>query len=206
MKLADSGSRGVFWRANDRGTQELRGPGGKRERGDWWVRWACPHGHLHRALIGPKSLAKQESERRRLERPCPERQPKPTSWLLGDVIDGYLEATKYTKRSHHEDSRHGRRWKERFGGRCLEEIAPGDLDRVRTELLAGRPGDEVNGVAPATVNRQFAFLRRVFNIAIRDGKTERNPVAKLKALREPSGRTRYLTDDEEERLLKALPS
>ncbi len=43
-------------------------------------------------------------------------------------------------------------------------------------------------------------------MAIRDDKASSNPVSKLKALREPSGRTRYLTDDEEERLMKALPS
>jgi integrase len=61
-------------------------------------------------------------------------------------------------------------------------------------------------VTAATVNREFAFLRRVYNIAIRDDKTTRNPVSKLKALREPSGRVRYLSDDEETTLLKALPA
>src|SRR5262249_522183 len=44
------------------------------------------------------------------------------------------------------------------------------------------------------------------NVAIRDDKASSNPISKLKTLREPSGRTRYLTDDEEERLMKALPS
>ena len=33
MKLAASGKRGVFWRANPRGSQELRQPGGGRIRG-----------------------------------------------------------------------------------------------------------------------------------------------------------------------------
>ena len=37
MKLAASGKRGVFWRANPRGSQELRQPGGARVRGDWWI-------------------------------------------------------------------------------------------------------------------------------------------------------------------------
>jgi len=37
-----------------------------------------------------------------------------------------------------------------------------------------------------------------------DGRIRR--LSKLKALREPSGRTRYLTDAEEERLLNALAS
>ena len=79
MRLAKSGSRGLFWRPNDRGTQEFTLPDGKRpaagdprrgQRGDWWIRWTCPHGHLHREQAGPKSLAQKEAERRRLERPC----------------------------------------------------------------------------------------------------------------------------------------
>jgi len=56
----------------------------------------------------------------------------------------------------------------------------------------------------ATVNREFAFLKHVYNVAIRDGQTERNPMGKIKLLREPSGRVRYLSDDEESRLMKAL--
>jgi integrase len=59
-------------------------------------------------------------------------------------------------------------------------------------------------VLPATVNRELAFLKHVYYVATRDGKTERNPLAKLRLLREPSGRVRYLTDEEEAHLLKAL--
>jgi integrase len=46
----------------------------------------------------------------------------------------------------------------------------------------------------------------LFNVAIRDGKTERNPVTKVGMLREPSGRVRYLSDPEEKDLMKALTS
>jgi integrase len=209
MKLSESGSRGVFWRGNPRGTQDLRGSGGRRERGDWWVRWACPYGHLHRALVGPKSLARQESERRRLERPCPARQPKPSTYLLGDVIDDYLEASKSHKRSWKDDARYGKAWKARFPGRALDEILSAELEKIRTERLAAVRGkNKATGrpITPATVNREFAFLKHVYNVAIRDGKIDRNAVARLKMLREPSGRVRYLNDDEEARLMKALAS
>src|SRR5438093_2749330 len=103
MKLAQSGSRGVFWRVHARGTQQRKRPGKPTERGDWWIRWACPHGHLHRARVGPKSLAHKSAEQHRLERPCPARKPKPTAHLLADLIREYLAATKNAKRSAKDD-------------------------------------------------------------------------------------------------------
>lgn len=211
MKLATSGSRGVIWRANPRGSQKIRRRDGRREAGDWWIRWACPHGHLHRALVGPKSLATEEVQRKRLERPCPRRQARPVSYLVADVIKEYLAEAKPSKRYFRNDERYGKTWTERLGGRSLEEVTPADLEKIRTQRLAGQLGrdDSEEGkkprpVTPATVNREFAFLKHLFNVAIRDGKTERNPVAKLKMLREPSGRVRYLSDEEEQGLTAKL--
>jgi len=183
---------------------------GRRERGDWWIRWSCPHGHLHRALAGPKSVATEEVQRKRLERPCPRHQARKVNHLLADVIREHLTAAEIGKRSFRNDKRYGETWTKRLGGRSLEEVTPADLEKIRIERLAGRlrrDGDKnkkSRPVTPATVNREYAFLKHVFNIAIRDGKTERNPVAKLKMLREPSGRVRYLSDEEEMALFAKL--
>ncbi len=192
MRLAKSGSRGVFWRPTLRGTQEVRRPDLSKQRGDWWVRWVCHYGHIHRALVGAKGRAQQEAERCRVERPCPRHRPKPSVYLLADVVEEYLETSKGTKRSWRDDVRWGKAWIARFRGRSLDDITPLDLERVRTERL--------KTVSPATVNRELAFLKHLFNLAIRDEKTERNPVAKLKMLREPSGRIRFLSDTEEKSL------
>lgn len=203
---------GVFWRPDERGGQDRRITDGGRQRGDWWIRWACPHGHLHRHQVGPKALAQRESERHRVERPCPRRQPKPTSYLLADVIREYLVCIEGRKQSYKDDKRYGDVWSERFAGRTLDEITPVELEKVRSERLKAPPlptdpkEKPKKGVSSATVNREFAFLKHVYNIAVRDGKTESNPVAKLKMLRESSGRVRYLSDEEEERLMKALPT
>lgn len=211
MKLATSGSRGVIWRANPRGTQKLILKNGRREKGDWWIRWACPHGHLHRKMAGPKSAATEEVQRKRVERPCPRHQARKVNHLLADVIKEYLTAAEMAKRSFRNDKRYGKTWTERLGRRTLEEITAADLEKIRVERLAGRLGRDADDkdkkprpVTPATVNREYAFLKHVFNIAIRDGKTERNPVAKLKMLREPSGRVRYLSDEEETVLFAKL--
>jgi integrase len=124
------------------------------------------------------------------------------------VIEGYLSATRTLKHSWKDDARYGKVWTARFPGRTLDEITAGELERIRTERLRVTTGEDgaERSVTSATANRELAFLRRVFNVAIRDDKASSNPVSKLKALREPSGRTRYLTDVEEERLMKALPN
>ena len=44
------------------------------------------------------------------------------------------------------------------------------------------------------------FLKRVFNLAPRDGKAERNPVRDVKFFKEDNQRVRWLTEEEEARL------
>jgi integrase len=54
------------------------------------------------------------------------------------------------------------------------------------------------------VNRELAFLRRVFNVAIEDQKVDINPVRPKAFFRENNQRVRFLTNDEEARLRAAL--
>jgi integrase len=160
--------------------------------------------------VGPKSLATDEVQRKRIEQPCPRHEVRPTSYLIADVIREYLAAVRITKRSFRNDQRYGKTWTERLGGQTLDELRPADLEKIRADRLTGRlrhDGEQdkkPRPVTPATVNREFSFLKHLFNVAIRDGKTERNPVAKLKMLREPSGRVRYLSDEEEHALTGKL--
>ena len=65
-----------------------------------------------------------------------------------------------------------------------------------------------DGMKPATINRELAFLRRVFNVALQRNKVGHTPfrhngVVVVKLLREDNQRERYLTDDEETRLRAA---
>ena len=57
--------------------------------------------------------------------------------------------------------------------------------------------------ANATVNRELACLSKIFNMAIVDGLTSSNPCREVKMLVEDNKRTRYLSEEEEGRLLAA---
>jgi integrase len=61
--------------------------------------------------------------------------------------------------------------------------------------------------SPSTVNRYLQVLSRILSMAYENGIVDSNPMSRVKRLREPEPRQRYLnqySNDEEERLMKAL--
>src|SRR6266540_3517391 len=94
------------------------------------------HGHLHRERVGPKSLANKKAEGKRVNRPSPNRQPKPAAFLLSDVIREYLGAARGYKRSYRDDARYGRMWTERFGPGCSKRSRRRTLSASRPSALS----------------------------------------------------------------------
>jgi integrase len=86
-----------------------------------------------------------------------------------------------------------------FAGRVLHEIAAPDIE----DMIADRLGA---GSSQPTCNRLRAHLSKLFNWAISRGYAIENPVRRVKKFREDRGRTRYLTADEFDRLVKAADS
>jgi site-specific recombinase XerD len=166
-----------------------------RGLGTWWVRYADEHGRIHREKAGPKSLALRLYTRRKAEvqerRFFPERVRR-RDVLLADFIRDYLARVQGTLRSYADLQRHGRVWQAALGDRPLRQVVAGDVQRHIAKRLTE--------VRPASVNRELAFLKRTYNVAIADGLLETNPVRQVKLLKENNARVRYLTDEEEIRL------
>jgi integrase len=81
-----------------------------------------------------------------------------------------------------------------LGTKRLTDIAPFDLERYRrTRKQAGK--------SDATINRELAFLRHVYSMAVTWGKAAENPVKKVRFAREDNGRVRMLSPEEEVQLL-----
>jgi integrase len=200
----------------DNGEKRKRHPRGIFERpkasGVWWVLYFDDRGKRHREKVGPKSLAidvyakrKNEVRERRFFPEDIRRREVP----LAAVIDDYLERNRGTLRWMDHYERYGRFWKGVFKGKTLREILPGDVERAiakrRTQGSVRRGKDQKRRpLAPASINRELAFLRRVFNVAVADQKIETNPVRPSFFTRENNQRVRYLTDDEEQGLRKAI--
>jgi site-specific recombinase XerD len=166
-----------------------------RGSGDWWIRYADEHGFIHREKVGPKSLALRLYTRRKAEvaerRFFPERVRR-RDVLLADFIRDYLAQIQGTLRSYADLERHGRVWQAALGDRPMRQVVAGDVQRHVAKRLTA--------IGPASVNREIAFLKRAYNVAIADGLLETNPVRQVQFLKENNTRVRYLTDVEEVRL------
>lgn len=96
-------------------------------------------------------------------------------------------------------------WRDRIGSHLLCDITPQLLSTYRDELgisCLNSNLDVTKHRKPATSNRYLACLSHVFTVASTEwGWIENNPARKVRKLKEPRGRVRFLSEHERERLL-----
>lgn len=116
------------------------------------------------------------------------------------VEERYLPFAKERLRSYADQVGFYRlRLKALWGSRPLDEVRPQDVAALQDRLRNA-------GLANATVNRYVAFVRRVFNLALRwEAYQGRNP-AQHAEMRREHNRERFLTETELRALFKALRS
>jgi integrase len=103
-----------------------------------------------------------------------------------------------------------------FGDQPLDRITPEDVERFKAsramehKTVKGKEKDTrkrtARRIRPATVNRELACLKALFNHAIKSDLAVRNPVSRVGFLAEQNEQTRVLSFDEQEKYLaKATP-
>lgn len=127
-----------------------------------------------------------------------------------DVLDWYLNLPGVRARAYYEDIvRYCEKWREYFGDTLIEDIKPSMVEQYRQERLQevsfrGKNPTK-NLVRPASVNKEVATLKRIFNLAIRGDLATKNPCWKVEKLPENNERKRILSRMELEILLPKLP-
>jgi integrase len=117
--------------------------------------------------------------------------------LFEDFAKEYLEFSETNKapESYRRDKDHlGLHLIPYFKEKYLFEITSQEIEKYKTERL--------KRLKPATVNRQLACLKHMFNKAIEWGYVKNNPMKDVRMLKEPPGRIRYLMPDEISALLR----
>ena len=88
-------------------------------------------------------------------------------------------------------------WNQRLKGMRLNHVKPTMIEDAQRALLAQH-------LAPQMVLHYVKSFRHVLNNAVRDGKLDRNPFAQVQLVKVQNGKTRFLSPDEERRLLDKL--
>ena len=187
-RASKSGVRGLFRGADGRFKIDLR-----------WTDKITGERKRYREHLSPDtkaSTAKRRTEMFRasiLEGTFDPRREAPAA--LGPTFDRYLAhcATHGIKTVRDRET-HGKALRGFLGEhKALASLAPFDVGRLKASLRE-------SGRSPATVNRHIATLKTFVKWAAREGLMDRGTsaaICELKSLREPEGRVRYLSPEEE---------
>ena len=172
----------------------------------WWIEYYDHDKRLRRERIGPNKAAAEQRYREvmsaRTEGRYIKKSPDART-LFKDLAAWYLDLPEVkAKRSYKRDRELVARLLPHFGGRLLKDIAPAMVEAYRQQRLSEPSGRTPQHLtAPATVNREVACLKCIFNKAVKNDKAERNPAQGVKHLKENNERHRVLTLEEYARLL-----
>ena len=195
-------NRGIFFRANARGT--VLGPDGAR--GEFWIRFTDGAGLLHREKAGTMTAARALVERRRTEKrqglAFPENLRRSRGVTLREVCESYLLHAKANGvRTVVRIESRLREALSLLGPMAAASLTPADLERLKLQLVEG---PKTKSRKPASVNRYLTDLKAALLLAVRAGVLDKSPFTTVSLLREANERTRELTRAEEERIMFAL--
>jgi len=186
-----------------------------KKQGVYWIDYYV-EGHRKRERIGPdKRLAENVLRKRKVEiaegRFLEEQRPVTTTFdELADAYYAYV-VNQQRKCSWARDRTSIRALSTYLGGKRLTDITPAFIEHY---LAWRREGVSRRGRAPmpATLNRELACLKRMFNVAIKgllvlkDGVLVSNPVARVSLERETNERDRVFSTSEFQVLVDAAPA
>ncbi len=113
---------------------------------------------------------------------------------VAELIDRYTEEILPAKKGAVKQAGQLRWWKKRLGAYSLANLSPALISEAKSELAKGR--------GPATVNRYLAALSHACTVALREWQwLDDHPVKKVGRMKEPSGRVRFLSQEEMDGLL-----
>jgi site-specific recombinase XerD len=186
--MAKSGVAGVFEREPGTNT--------------WWIRWTDHQGKRHLEKIGRKGDAITMIGKRRADSHLYKKMPEA---FRGGVTFGELarDAIKHSTEENGERSTHELKLK---FGYILPDFERRPAASIKKQDITDwlQTMGEKREWSAATRNRYWAAFSLIFRVGLQNDKIESNPASKIKRKKEDSGRTRFLSGEEEQLLLELL--
>lgn len=187
--------------------------------GRWCIRYRDPVGNDRRKIVdASKTRALQELSRlqtwvkegRYYDQPeVKAREGKAA--LFETVVEEFVLRSRdhLSPNSARQDEQVGRQWCAfpRFARKPLVGISVADVEAYKVEraMDKSRSGGKLRTqrVKQGTVNLELSRLKTFFNFAVERGYCQTNPAERVKPYRVDNSRIRYLSDSEEQDLLRA---
>lgn len=171
-----------------------------RKRGSvWWIDFVTPNGERIRRTTetANKALAQELHDKLKADTWRTDKLGDRPRRLWNEAVVRWLKEQSH-KASIEADKVHLRWLHRHLDGRYLDAITRNLIDQVTESKRS-------EGVSNATVNRVLEVLRAILRRCVEQWEwTDKAP--KIRMLKEPTRRIRYLTREEAQRLLAALPS
>ena len=117
---------------------------------------------------------------------------------LKDLTTLYLEYSKTNKAIYKKDVYSVKVFLNFWGNCEARAITSADIESFKAHLM------ETTTNKNSTINRHLQALSKMFNLGIDNGLIDKNPMRKVKRLKEDNFKIRFLEKTEEKRLFKAL--
>jgi len=171
----------------------------RKRGGIWWIDVAAPNGERIRRTTGTanKALALEFHDRIKAELWRVDKLGAKPKYSWNDAVVRWLKENRHKATADEDVAK--LRWLDRFlRDKILNAIDRNVIDQVTREKLA-------EGWTNATVNRTLEVLRAVLRKCVNEWEwLDRAPHVRM--LKEPTRRIRFLTREEAQRLLVALPA
>jgi integrase len=174
----------------------------------WWIEYYDHDKRLRRERIGPNKAAAEQKYREVKSAITEGRYIKKSpdaKTTFKALADWYLDLPEVkAKRSYSRDERSLKKLLPAFGDKLLKDITPAMIEKYRQDRLS-ELSYRGNPTKPATVNREMALLKTIFNKALANDKAEKTPARGLKMLKENNARDRVLSEIEYLNLINQCP-
>ncbi|MEP7342253.1 MAG: site-specific integrase [Acidobacteriota bacterium] len=178
-----------------------------RKRGKGWMLDVYIEGDRQRKMIPHARLEKQAKQAEvKLQHELFENRfnPQKEAPLLSEFIDEhFLPWSRTNKRSWYHDGWRSKSLTDFFAGKRLDEITPMLIEEFKSrerEVITKRGKKQ----SPAAVNRKLELLSRILSMAVDYEMIRSNPCRRVRKFQLNNRRERYLSVEEEKRLVTLL--
>jgi integrase len=182
------------------------------DKASWWMEFTLRGHYVHEAVAGARTQAQAERAESAIREEIYDGRYNRSARAKGfsDFVDKvYVPWAKRSKSSWRHDECRSETLKQFFRNRPLRDVTAMMVRRLKGDLLGGKTrrldseGERTTRKG-STVNRYLQLLSKIFELAFEEGYVDSNPVRRVPLEREGEGRERYLTYEEEARLLPVL--